>query len=191
MKIKSLIVSLLFATPLHAVPVSWDVNYQNNNFIRGELRSSFTVTGSFIFDADTGVYSSIDLTTVGFGTDLIGTSYTFVGPRPNRPESQVFFDTDPGSADLSNARHLSYLGPALTNSGGVFSNLDDFTFGFSATRCNEPNCIFTTSSGIPVRTSNSTLVGTPVLSEVPLPASGLLLLAGLGGMAIWRRRNAT
>jgi hypothetical protein len=153
--------------PAAATPVTWQL--QNAVFAGGR-----TATGSFVFDADTNVYSNINVDT--------GPAFAFHYGVPN-----PFFPVDSTLAIWVTAVLPDYSGtPALvipwstplTNAGGVVP------FGFPAFEggCNA-DCTFIVAVGDFIFVS-----GEAVSVAVAEPASLTLLAVGLLGMTLgWRR----
>ena len=96
-------------------------------------------------------------------------------------------DGDLGSAGFS-IDTLEIGGPQEMSVGG-FDLVDfglmsgDTAFGFRLTTTDGPDL-----GGFFLAAENPSAFGPPLTGEVPLPASSLLLLAGLGGLAVLRRR---
>jgi hypothetical protein len=153
-----------------------------------------TITGSFVYDADTNVFSSVAITTTfppavvnTFSTNEIGGSFD--------PASsiglQVIDNFVPGANTGKPTLAMSFL--ALTNLGGSRS----FTSVSFAGLCGSADCavINFTSGGVfiggPVA---GQLTGTPVVvaPSVPEPATLFLCSAGLIGAGVrrWRQRRA-
>ena len=168
------------AAPAGAVPIRWV--FQDAVFDDGG-----TLVGSFVYDADTNVYSQIDIATTA-GTAFGGASYvadivvfrspTFLGP--------VVMAT----GDLTGTTSLSLFfypspqvtGPGLTNAGGVVPLLA-LPQPFNGSRendCRNADC--QNSFGFRGIVAGS-VVGTPVPEPGPLG----LFLAGGAAVALGRR----
>ena len=105
-------VCALFSASAHAVPVVWSVD--------GLTRADGgTVSGSFTYDADTGTYSAVNVTTTqGTSTLLPGETYAgfisifhatgLILQRTQRP-------------DVFGQNNIFLSFPALTNAGGTLS----------------------------------------------------------------------
>ena len=203
---KYLLSALVLAlTPVTAaaIPVQWDVSgsiftgTMTGVFFNGDEgppiwfpdpTATVDVDGTFTYDADTDTYSDVSLT-LDFTVPNDGTS-GLIGPFDTVWDQEPFTLTMPGfgngvtfseitlaeaGVSAGNAFNLTFFTAApLTNAGGtVNSALDYWAPAFRW-----------------VARGDVTLTGTPVdqVTSVPLPAGGLLLLTGLVGMGILRRR---
>ena len=155
-----------------AVPVLWTLS--GVTFDDGA-----TASGSFVFDADTVVYSDIDITTTD-GATLTGATYAFDHPGfPNNPALIIVAAALPLAAGV-HAMNLSYSAP-LTNAGGIVPLGTVFgAFGIEGL-CATAGCF-----GVdPFRQPNAgELHGTVV--EAPEPVTLLLLSPGLALIALRR-----
>ncbi len=121
----------VFGSVLSAGPITWNFS----NIVYGD---GTTVTGSFVFDADTNTFSGLQATTSG-GTSVPATSsWVFntngVLPTLNAGGQTGFNAVDVLSADETGAHDISLfsdLGPILTNAGGTIT-LDLFETGTCA-----------------------------------------------------------
>lgn len=193
-------VFLLSSGVASATPVLWAMDYTNRNGTIGADRWS----GSFTYDADTNVFSAINISRVfrlTDGTTLSSATYTLTDPlglnlaRPDGPNTaRHFLLWDAVEADRTGAQYAEFLlrgpGQSLTNAGGVVSlNQVDFSLVFAVT-CGNAGC--TSGGGTSVSgDATGTLVGTPVVvSDVPEPATlALLGVAALAARAAMRRRR--
>jgi len=152
----------LLSTDAAAAPILWTLNGVTISGGGGG-----TVTGSFVFDADTGVYSNLAITSTlpnaSFDTSDVGGPFGSFATR-------VHMVANFGLADLSFQPSLVLdFSPALTNAGGSVS------VGGLSGRCDDAACasIFVTGN-----------IFAGSAASVPEPASLLLLGAGLlGGIA--------
>jgi hypothetical protein len=163
-----------------ATPVLWTINTTNDG--------GGTVVGSFVYDADTNLYSNIAITTtVPTATfDTSDIAAIFGAPSPHR---LVLIDGFvPGANDgkpvllLNFPTGLTNLGGALLSSGqdGPCDGADCSSIGY----------LF---EGVSVGGFLSGQIsGTPVASAVPEPATLLLCSTGLLGAGVrrWRQRRA-
>jgi len=194
-KILGLLAVGLLAGPTmaQAAPVQWSLNYANNG--SGSL---YTLSGSFSYDADTNVFSSINV----FGDDKAGffrdSTYTFTDPADPavfRTATDFRF-WDSLAADRTDAQYLDFsLGNAsLTNAGGVISlmaSLDSGTpfRGVFAARCLNAACTATRTSVIvnDPDPADGSLVGIPI--SVPEPGTLALVGLSLAGLGLRHRRK--
>lgn len=157
----------LSATAASAAPVKWDVNFNNG---------IGSAVGSFTYDADLDIYSSIAITLTDIGAGASSSANTAVSQNINMlPSNEVIFGST--GLDRTNTYEL-YLEPL-----GLFSNAGG-SVGLrvlTISRCSNAAC-----SGIQGVTGGvsgfgvSTLQGTPVSAAVPLPGAGVLLAGALG-----------
>jgi hypothetical protein len=150
-----------------ATPVSWSVN--------GTFNTTGTVTGSFVWDADTSSLTNISLVITAASPAPSG-SLTF-----GLASSIFVFFQSPAQSHPG-----LWLAPAstLTNAGGsVALTAPSFVGNCSSSDCNGLNF----PSGYDPTVTGS-ILGTPVVSGVPeiytLPA----LLVGLAGIGLVKRR---
>lgn len=131
-----------------AAPVTWTIN--------ATLADSRTITGAFVYNADTNTYSSVNVVTSGPG----GTTYTQAGLGTGVSLSATTLQLFPAGAvsgSLTGVRNL-YLNflTALTNAGGTRN-----VSGGQENTCPNGNC---TSPGAP---STSVAAGGTVTAPVP------------------------
>ncbi len=153
----------LAATAAGADPV--DFTFTDMAFDNGG-----TVNGGFTYDADENLFSNVSVqTTAGFGPFTPGQSYIAVDPSSGADE--IIFSAVSGFATF------------------VFRTVDDLsnTSGFFATESGDEDPFFGADRSLLVQGG---VTGVPtVAAAIPLPAGLPLLLAGLGGMAVLRRRK--
>ena len=111
-----------------AVPLTWDLN----NVVFGD---GTTVTGSFVFDADTTTFSDLDLTSSGGTAVPAQNTWVYntlcVGCQMNGGFAG-FVAVDSVGPDLTGAAVLSLfgsIGAPMTNAGGVIG----LNFGVAGT----------------------------------------------------------
>ena len=157
-----------------ANPITWTLS--GVTFADGS-----TASGSFVFDADTNTYSSIDITTST--TDLGGTyGFDCVSPCNGLPSdaSEVLFLQHESSSDLSNTPGLViFFATALTDAGGT-----DAIHGFEGV-CSDKTCSAANAPFVDISSGN--VVSTPESSAFIFLAGSWLGVVGLG--KIWRHRR--
>jgi hypothetical protein len=165
---------LAWSSTAAAVPVEWTLN-------NWDLTGGDTVTGSFIYDADTLTFSNVNVF-----SDLDSTLFAFAGVNADA-NTLEFVTGDPSSVDLTDKWvMLGSLGnPGMTN---VEETLFILTQGgtnpaSSQSLCGNANCSLS-SSPAQLLTSGS-ISGT----VVPEPSTSLLLALGLGGLGVTGRRK--
>ena len=160
-----------------AIPVQWTLNGWN-------LTGGETVTGTFVYDADLGTFSNVNISST-LGPEL----FTFVGSGANS-NTLEFVTGEPGSVNLADTSVVlaSIGGGGMTNAGGGplsvltqgGTNLDS-----SQAICGDGDCSSFQSPFVFLTAGNITGTVVPVPAAVWLFGSGLL---GLVGMA--RRKKA-
>ena len=174
----AVVVGVLMLWPVsqaHAIPIAWTLG-------GATFDDSTSFTGSFVFDADTLMYSSVNIMTVPGNapgaTYLTSDICTSTGLCANAQPPN-------GIALVTPALDLFLLGFAapLTNAGGVVA----LTIGFPSSEgfCGDPGC----SGGHGQR---GVLTGFLTASSVSVPAPGSMLIFAFGlaglGFAMRRRR---
>lgn len=144
-----------------------------------------TASGSFVFNADTNTFSSIDITVAGGSSTFGDGTYTILDPGYSSNSSRLVPVESPFPANGVGAPVLGFLfGSPLTDAGGTAS----LAMNQGIQDCANVNCS--------VSTITYDLTAGDVVSSVtatPEPSSLLMLVGGclaLGGMAFWRRRSA-
>jgi len=153
-----------FALPAAADEVTWDLSGIT-------LNNGVAVTGSFVYDADTNTYSSINLATAD--------GYTYTVDYTSNA-SALFADT--GAANLTNTPLLAMIfDDPLTDAGGTI----DIDIA-EEEKCDNADCSTATSGPY---TYSGEIVAQA--SSVPEPATIPLVLTGLlvSGVAIARKRR--
>lgn len=178
------ILILLGAGPATAVPVQWvlnDVTFSDD--LSGDVYLGASLTGSFVYDADTNTYSDINLLAEAgsayFWEDWL---YTF-GVEPGSNSGELLIATGDGSAPsvpcgfdfCYKVLSLDFAG-VLTNAGGLVSI--DTLSGGSYEQFVPSCCVF----------ERQIISGTLTGSVVPLPAAVWFFASGLGLLGWFRRR---
>jgi hypothetical protein len=169
------VVLLLAANAAHAVPVEWTLN--NWETVAGPGGTD-TVTGSFIYEADTDTFSNINIF-----SSLDSTSFTFAGVNADA-NTLEFVTGDPSSDDLTGTSVM--LGnlaiPGMTNAEETLFLL---TMGGTSPLSSQSLCT----------NADCSLVGSPVFLDtgnisgtiVPEPSTVALMALGLVGLVAGRR----
>jgi hypothetical protein len=166
-----------------ASPVKWtlsDVTFDDGG----------TASGSFFFDADTQVFSAVDIVTVS-GTVVTGHTYAFTcNCGPGESARILFALTQDSNTSLANVPFvwLPFAGP-MTNAGGTIA-IDRANAGFNEGQCN--NTVHCTSAVAPkaARLSGQIVGVAPAPAPTLSPWATILLIAGLAGLG-WRMAPRT
>lgn len=156
------LVALLLAAPsAHAVPVLWTANVAPGGSCGGML-------GHFVFDADTGVYSDVALSS-GFSTGCLSpgdalTPGTTVYTSATGTASGLTASSGALALTLDFSPPLGSLGGTVSAGGSDTDGSFEFFYSFSMT-------------------------GTAVPTSVPEPGNLLLMALGLLGIALAIRRK--
>jgi hypothetical protein len=167
-----LVIGIFLSSAALAIPVEWTL--QNVIFTDGG-----TAFGSFVYDADTNIYSEVDITTTS-GAVLSGTVYKFTNPYISGNASITQFLNAEG--DLTGARFFGLI-PLydLTNEllSTSINNLDTGEYACSSSSC---------GGGSGLRGVNSGYI--TATSVVPVPAAVWLFGSALAGLGWFRRKTA-
>ena len=180
---KCLLLGAVLCSQAYAIPVEWSVD----GLVRAD---GGTVSGSFVYDADTNTYSAINITTTTGPSPppLPGETYSGFDPTTSDASGVIFERIQRGISDAAaltgqNSLLFAFV-PALTNAGGTVTpvvatevNCDDASCGSSS----NPVALIGDIVGTPVSASTPTspLTATPV-PALPLPVLGLLVAIVLG-----------
>ncbi len=167
-----------------AVPIAYAVNGSFNGAGEGGY------SGSFVYDADTGFYSAINIVTTA-GT-VVGPN-TFTASSGFNSAAQIRVTSNPGNPAAGRCLVLS-LDNTLTNAGAArtVSSIYDYT-NFGAANCDSFD------NGAPLRQGTSGTVAKAASTPTPAPVPTMtewamillgMLLAGVAALTIQRRRAA-
>lgn len=169
--IAAVILFVTLASQAYAATLTW-------NLLDVSFEDGGTATGSFGFDADTGNFSNVNITTTTeslFG----GTTYSAIGNFAN--DINLDF-RNPIENSAKQYRFAAPLSAQMTNAGGTIAfkfELSVFEFLCDAADCNQASEI------------REITAGSIVASPVPIPAALPLLISALGafGYLGWRRKR--
>ncbi len=150
--------AIMTASTAMADPVKWELDASSTFY-------NVSITGTFIYDADTNIFSNIDI----FSTERGGIRYTLNSPvRPGTANSFDFFETTP--PDLREAKLISFRffgGDQLTNAGGVYNLTDAGEGGIEIVTyvCINSDCsnISNDTAIVQYLGGEATLTGTPIV----------------------------
>ena len=167
-----LVACTCLSTLAAASPVTWTLS--NLTFGHGG-----TASGSFVYDATTNTFSSIDVTTTD-GSVRSGETYSFPSTVGNASAAD-FIDIDLPVGVGTTMRLDMYLNTSMTDAGGTLNVLSAQEF-----TCISAGCSFSTGTepGLDLRLG----AGEITLLTVPEPASLALVGIGLAAAARFRRR---
>ena len=159
-----------------ASPIQWtlaDVLFEDGG----------TASGSFVYDADTDVFSDILVTTTAgaFAPGAVYTSLVVGGA------GDAVLTSGSGNLTGAAALQLVFYTP-LTNAGGLVPLVDLFFLQFSSY---EGSCVNASCSTLDFARLmvDGGVIGTPA-AVVPVPAAAWLLGSALAGLGMLRRRAA-
>jgi len=163
----------LISTNAMADPVSWEFEGANIN-------DTLVASGSFVYDADTNVFSDIDISANDtFGIDFTNTTYTILSPTvPASATDWAFVDvlTGPDRTGEKSIRFSTTAAP-LTNDGGTIDNSTvpgPSMLSIKFNRCVNSDCTteqsanfgsIVLSGGQVVDQDTAVLIGTPIIFD--------------------------
>jgi hypothetical protein len=176
------VILLLLAGTAQAIPVTWTVD--------GIFDDGGTLTGTFVFDADTGSYTNINLSSTDYstyyepysteydaGTAQFGAELTY-SDFTVWDASGLFVQ---GQARLAPSEYIGldiFWGAALTNAGGTYSLV------------NGRGRTYTTNLSVDAGHGPIRAIASGTVSTVPIPAAVWLFGSALAGLG-WMRRKQT
>jgi len=180
-----LMLSLLLPFTASANPIMWTLN----DF---EFNDGGFAIGSFVFDADTALFSEVNITTTA-GSTLSGDTYGFAGPYSGRT-SGSFATSD--TADYTDQLNFFFnIDGVMSNAGGTLNvfgfnsyDIGDFAWGegiCSDSACGDYDDALTSRSYL----VNSTPTITGAAVDVPSPGTLSLLMLGLIAAGLVRRKS--
>lgn len=159
-----------FSQPASATPLTW-------NLVGVTFDDGGTATGSYVFDADTGIFSAISIVTSPDPALGRGTTYGV----PTGIGSATFFDTITSFPAAGKDRLLFDLVAPMTNAGGLIAINLGAGIPDLETTCPDDVC---GSPGPGTRLIETGSISTRV-TAVPEPST--LLLLGSGALVLRRR----
>lgn len=168
-----LILAVVLAGQASAVPVLWTLDA----VLFGE---GGIATGSFVYDATTNVFSSVNITITGGTLPGAVANATFTSAAPISDSNSATLLTI-ASGDPTGTPYLllDFTHP-LTNAGGTISLLLD---GPDVALCSSATCILCNPNcswiGPARRISNGHVLGTQIAPTTPIPSSLILVLSSL------------
>ena len=164
------------STTVFAIPMTWTL--QDVTFDDGG-----TASGSYQYDADTDLYSNIDVTTTTTAS-FDGSVYNFLRPGSGSLD-YGFTVIDVVEADMSGNQHIAMvLIDSMTNAGGSIDFGANGGFAPWEGYCAEADC---TTGFIERNIVGGSVFGVAI--EVPEPSTFILLWSGLIGLGLSRRRK--
>jgi hypothetical protein len=150
-----------------AVPVLW-------TFSGATFSDGGTASGSFVYDADTNTYSSVNITTTAGSVLLTGANLLYVAPGLPASSADVLTVAS-GAANLTGVRGFALsFSPALSDLGGTVS-----LTGLEAT-CADATCSAPSGASRSLNAGVASGVGrsnVPALSPWAMAVTALLLAA--------------
>ncbi len=144
-----------------------------------------SITGSFVYDADTDTYSHINITTSS-GSVIPGGSWNTLAIDPKYPPSFFVQFVDTTGSDQSGANTLGLMFYySLTNAGGTVNLFATYQGSCLTASCGTLGVY----PGDPTPGFNPNVTGYVVASAIPEPASLSVLAAGAGAIFLTRKRR--
>jgi hypothetical protein len=166
-----------WVSPSYATVLTWSLDDVR-------LSDGGVATGSFAFDADTGTFSAIAVTTTA-GSAFAGASYNAIAPTPASTATGPYLVTK-AQGDLTGTPllALSLFGGSLSDVGGVIP-LDAGTAAEYS--CSDASCAYAS----PLRTVISGEIASisQVGPGVPETSTWVMMLSGLGALGFVRKRR--
>jgi len=157
----------LLPLTVSAAPVLW-------TFSGATFSDGGTASGSFVYDADTNTYSSVNVTTTAGSVLLTGANLLYVAPGLPASSADVLTVAS-SSANLTGVRGLSLsFSPALSDLGGTVS-LTGLEATCADATCSSPSGASRTLNAGPVAGVGKSNV--PALSPWATAVAALLLAA--------------
>ncbi len=160
-----------------AAPLKWTLTDATS------LGSS--ITGSFVYDADTSTYSHINITTSA-GSVISAGSWNTLSNAAMYPPSFFVQLVDTTASDQSGANVLGLMFyHSLTNAGGTVNLYATYQGSCLTAACGTLGAY----PGDPTSGFNWNITGYLVASAIPEPASLSVLAAGAGAIFLTRKRR--
>jgi hypothetical protein len=172
-----------------ATPITW-------NLVGVTLLDGGTATGSFVFDADTTTYSSIDIVTTA-GTEYAAETFTFLCTSPcdgiTPDDDDMLLLTQTSSSDLTGTLAFGIFPPfdqPLTDGGGDIPLIGGTAEAYEAL-CVDSTCTGPTGFENDVVTGSLDVPEPSGLLDAPEPSGALLIASAalLFGVGRFRRRR--
>lgn len=161
-----------------AVTLTWDIT--------GGTNGAGDFSGSFDFDADTGIYSNVNVSVSG-GASLSAQVFSFVTTTTvGAPSASLSSFGTLASGAMTGGYNLGIQWSSpLSNAGGTTAAAVAALWD-----CVDAGCTYgAATSVITLRPSTSVTARPLEIAPVPLPAAAPMLLAGLAGFGLMARRK--